>query len=51
MPSERERETRIGSAVNSLVRQLIPAFPGEDGASIEDRRDTAHELAMSILQR
>ncbi|KAI9736479.1 MAG: Microtubule-nucleating Tub4p (gamma-tubulin) complex component [Claussenomyces sp. TS43310] len=50
LPLNRERESRIGSAVNSLVRQLIPAFPGEDEISVEDRRDTAHELAMSILQ-
>jgi len=41
--------SRVNDALSSLVGALIPALPGEDEASADQRHDRALELTKEIL--
>jgi hypothetical protein len=41
--------SRVNDALSSLVGALIPALPGEDEASADQRHDEALELTKEIL--
>ena len=46
-----EKAQRLDDALSSLVDILIPALPGEDEASADQRHDNALELARSIIDK
>ena len=41
--------SRVNDALSSLVDAFIPALPGEDEASADQRHDEALELTKKIL--
>jgi hypothetical protein len=50
MPPKQERETRVLDALNNLVKQLVPRLEDEDVDDYDERKESAYELARSILK-
>ena len=42
---------RFDHALSSLIEILVPAQPGEDEETTDDRQDDALELARSLIER
>lgn len=45
-----EKAQRLDDALSSLVDTLIPAIPGENEATADERHDDALDLARSIIE-